>query len=136
MKDSLPLYYPFSFSLQGFLMVVLFSFYYILFSLKTASAATFDVTSYGAKGDGNTDDSQVTHGSMQNNNELNQYVICFLIMSIIAGFHSSMGWFMCRCIIKPDIDHTIRHDIFINPGGIQWFILQFSYDKYQGKSDS
>ncbi|KAK9079487.1 hypothetical protein SSX86_001159 [Deinandra increscens subsp. villosa] len=43
---------------MGFSVVVLLSFCYILFSPKTASAATFDVTSYGAKGDGTTDDSQ------------------------------------------------------------------------------
>ncbi|MFS8005405.1 putative endo-polygalacturonase [Helianthus anomalus] len=43
---------------MGFLGVVLLSFCYVLFSPETASAATFDVTSYGAKGDGSTDDSQ------------------------------------------------------------------------------
>ncbi|KAJ0714255.1 putative endo-polygalacturonase [Helianthus annuus] len=47
-----------SFSLQGPLMVVLLSFFYILFDPKTASAATFDVTSYGAIGDGNTYDTE------------------------------------------------------------------------------
>ncbi|XP_076952991.1 putative polygalacturonase At3g15720 [Bidens hawaiensis] len=41
--------------LQGFLVV---GFCYILFSLETTRADTFDVTSYGAKGDGSTDDSQ------------------------------------------------------------------------------
>ncbi|KAI3822419.1 hypothetical protein L1987_10009 [Smallanthus sonchifolius] len=40
---------------MGFLVL---SFCYILFSPKIASAATFDVTSYGAKGDGSTDDSK------------------------------------------------------------------------------
>ncbi|CAH1451927.1 unnamed protein product [Lactuca virosa] len=43
---------------MGFLMIILLSFCYISFDLKTASANTFDVTSYGAKGDGNTDDSE------------------------------------------------------------------------------
>ncbi|KAM0045818.1 putative endo-polygalacturonase [Helianthus debilis subsp. tardiflorus] len=47
-----------AFTGKGILVVVLFSFSYILFSLEIASAATFDVTSYGAKGDGSTDDSQ------------------------------------------------------------------------------
>ncbi|KAM0009362.1 putative endo-polygalacturonase [Helianthus debilis subsp. tardiflorus] len=56
--DLLSLQYSLSFSLQGFLVVVLLSFCYVLFSPETASAATFDVTSYGAKGDGSTDDSQ------------------------------------------------------------------------------
>ncbi|KAK9079489.1 hypothetical protein SSX86_001161 [Deinandra increscens subsp. villosa] len=42
----------------GFFVVVLLSFCYILFSPKTASAAIFDIKSYGAKGDGTTDDSQ------------------------------------------------------------------------------
>ncbi|KAI7753780.1 hypothetical protein M8C21_022216, partial [Ambrosia artemisiifolia] len=45
-------------SLHGCLLVVLLSFCCIMFSPETASAATFDVTSYGAKGDGTTDDSQ------------------------------------------------------------------------------
>uniref|UniRef100_A0A251SSD1 Putative glycoside hydrolase, family 28, Pectin lyase fold/virulence factor n=2 Tax=Helianthus annuus TaxID=4232 RepID=A0A251SSD1_HELAN len=39
-------------------MVVMLSFFYILFEPKTASAATFDVTSYGAIGDGNTYDTE------------------------------------------------------------------------------
>ncbi|KAF5773396.1 putative polygalacturonase [Helianthus annuus] len=39
-------------------MVILLSFFYILFEPKTASAATFDVTSYGAIGDGNTYDTE------------------------------------------------------------------------------
>ncbi|KAJ0858220.1 putative endo-polygalacturonase [Helianthus annuus] len=43
---------------MGFLMVILLSFFYILFEQKTASAATFDVTSYGAIGDGNTYDTE------------------------------------------------------------------------------
>uniref|UniRef100_A0A251SRU4 Putative glycoside hydrolase, family 28, Pectin lyase fold/virulence factor n=1 Tax=Helianthus annuus TaxID=4232 RepID=A0A251SRU4_HELAN len=47
-----------AFTGKGFLVVVLFGFSYLLFSLEIASAATFDVTSYGAKGDGSTDDSQ------------------------------------------------------------------------------
>ncbi|XP_076915431.1 putative polygalacturonase At3g15720 [Bidens hawaiensis] len=41
--------------LMGFLVV---GFCYILFSPETTHAATFDVISYGAKGDGSTDDSQ------------------------------------------------------------------------------
>nr|XP_043623069.1 probable polygalacturonase At3g15720 [Erigeron canadensis] len=44
------------FFLQGCLMVVLLSICYILASPKTTSAAKFDVTSYGAKGDRKTDD--------------------------------------------------------------------------------
>ncbi|KAJ0671211.1 putative endo-polygalacturonase [Helianthus annuus] len=56
--DLLRLQYSLSFSLQGFLVVILLSFCYVLFSPENASAATFDVTSYGAKGDGTTDDSQ------------------------------------------------------------------------------
>ncbi|XP_042751987.1 probable polygalacturonase At3g15720 [Lactuca sativa] len=44
--------------LQGFFMILFFSFSHILFSPKTASATTFNVMSYGAKGDGNTDDSK------------------------------------------------------------------------------
>ncbi|MFS8005435.1 putative endo-polygalacturonase [Helianthus anomalus] len=55
--NSLHLQY-FSLPLQGFLMVILLSFVYILFEPKTASAATFDVTSYGAIGDGNTYDTK------------------------------------------------------------------------------
>lgn len=42
-------------------MVVFLSFCYISFGPKTVNAANFDVTSYGAKGDGNTDDSNVNH---------------------------------------------------------------------------
>ncbi|KAM0009371.1 putative endo-polygalacturonase [Helianthus debilis subsp. tardiflorus] len=42
---------------MGFLMVILLSFVCI-FETKTASAATFDVTSYGAIGDGNTYDTE------------------------------------------------------------------------------
>lgn len=57
MPDSLHLQH--FFSLQGFLMVMFLSFSYISFGSKSASAATFDVTSYGAIGDGNTDDTQV-----------------------------------------------------------------------------
>ncbi|KAK9079488.1 hypothetical protein SSX86_001160 [Deinandra increscens subsp. villosa] len=44
---------------QGFFVVVFLTFCYIISSPETASAATFDVTSYGAKGDGTTDDSQL-----------------------------------------------------------------------------
>ncbi|KAK9079490.1 hypothetical protein SSX86_001162 [Deinandra increscens subsp. villosa] len=40
----------------GFLMFILLSSFYILLSPKTASAETFDVTSYGAVGDGDTFD--------------------------------------------------------------------------------
>ncbi|KAI3706827.1 hypothetical protein L6452_24819 [Arctium lappa] len=40
-------------------MVVFLSFFYISSCLKIASATTFDVTSYGAKGDGETDDSNL-----------------------------------------------------------------------------
>ncbi|KAI3687726.1 hypothetical protein L1987_81428 [Smallanthus sonchifolius] len=43
---------------MGLLVVVLLSFCYNLFSPKIASAATIHVTSYGAKGDGRTDDSK------------------------------------------------------------------------------
>ncbi|KAJ0671224.1 putative endo-polygalacturonase [Helianthus annuus] len=39
-------------------MVIMLSFFYILFEPKTTSAATFDVTSYGAIGDGNTYDTK------------------------------------------------------------------------------
>ncbi|KAM0009370.1 putative endo-polygalacturonase [Helianthus debilis subsp. tardiflorus] len=39
-------------------MVILLSFFYMLFEPKIASAATFDVTSYGAIGDGNTYDTE------------------------------------------------------------------------------
>lgn len=46
-------------SLQGFLTLFLLCFCYISFSPQTASAATFDVTTFGAKGDGNTDDTKV-----------------------------------------------------------------------------
>lgn len=45
--------------LQGFLMVVLLSMSCLSFGSKITSVATYDVTSYGAKGDGNTDDSSV-----------------------------------------------------------------------------
>ncbi|KAK1429615.1 hypothetical protein QVD17_11829 [Tagetes erecta] len=41
---------------MGFLMVMLLVLFYISFCPKTASANTFDVTSYGAIGDGDTDD--------------------------------------------------------------------------------
>ncbi|KAI3792056.1 hypothetical protein L2E82_05925 [Cichorium intybus] len=44
--------------LQGFLMIVFFSFCHLLFSPNSASATTFNVMSYGAKGDGNTDDTK------------------------------------------------------------------------------
>ncbi|CAI9264065.1 unnamed protein product [Lactuca saligna] len=44
-------------NLQGFLMIVLLSLSCLSFGLKITSVATYDVTSYGAKGDGNTDDS-------------------------------------------------------------------------------
>ncbi|KAL8245087.1 hypothetical protein R6Q59_011345 [Mikania micrantha] len=48
---------PDSQHLQYFLMVILsVSFYSSIFGPKTASADTFDVTSYGAIGDGDTDD--------------------------------------------------------------------------------
>ncbi|XP_052620394.1 probable polygalacturonase At3g15720 [Lactuca sativa] len=40
--------------LQGFLMVVLLSMSCLSFGSKITSVATYDVTSYGAKGDGNT----------------------------------------------------------------------------------
>nr|KAJ0201323.1 hypothetical protein LSAT_V11C600307070 [Lactuca sativa] len=42
---------------MGFLMVVLLSMSCLSFGSKITSVATYDVTSYGAKGDGNTDDS-------------------------------------------------------------------------------
>lgn len=47
--------------LQGFLMVVLLSMSCLSFGSKITSVATYDVTSYGAKGDGNTDDSSVNN---------------------------------------------------------------------------
>ncbi|KVD98102.1 Pectin lyase fold, partial [Cynara cardunculus var. scolymus] len=43
---------------MGFLIIFVLSLCYILFGLRTTSAANFYVTSYGAKGDGNTDDSK------------------------------------------------------------------------------
>ncbi|KAL7594416.1 hypothetical protein Lser_V15G28195 [Lactuca serriola] len=42
---------------MGFLMAVLLSLLCLSFGSKITSATTYDVTSYGAKGDGNTDDS-------------------------------------------------------------------------------
>ncbi|XP_076959691.1 putative polygalacturonase At3g15720 [Bidens hawaiensis] len=45
-------------SLQGFLTLFFLCFCYISFSPQTARAATFDVTTFGAKGDGNTDDTK------------------------------------------------------------------------------
>ncbi|KAL7596854.1 hypothetical protein Lser_V15G28201 [Lactuca serriola] len=42
---------------MGFLMAVLLSLSCLSFGSKITSVATYDVTSYGAKGDGNTDDS-------------------------------------------------------------------------------
>nr|KAJ0200631.1 hypothetical protein LSAT_V11C600307110 [Lactuca sativa] len=39
---------------MGFLMVVLLSMSCLSFGSKITSVATYDVTSYGAKGDGNT----------------------------------------------------------------------------------
>ncbi|XP_076953004.1 putative polygalacturonase At3g15720 [Bidens hawaiensis] len=47
-----------SFSLQAFLMVILFSLFFIPFGPKTVNATNFDVTSYGAIGDGNKDDTE------------------------------------------------------------------------------
>ncbi|KAJ9555168.1 hypothetical protein OSB04_009782, partial [Centaurea solstitialis] len=46
------------FSLQGILMIFVLSLCYVSFGPRTAIAANFEVTSYGAKGDGNTDDSK------------------------------------------------------------------------------
>ncbi|KAI3822417.1 hypothetical protein L1987_10007 [Smallanthus sonchifolius] len=43
---------------MGLLMIVFLSSCYISFSPQTASAAIFDVTAYGAKGDWNTDDTK------------------------------------------------------------------------------
>ncbi|KAI3687725.1 hypothetical protein L1987_81427 [Smallanthus sonchifolius] len=43
---------------MGLLMIVFLSSCYISFSPQTASAAIFDVTTYGAKGDSNTDDTR------------------------------------------------------------------------------
>ncbi|KAI3706824.1 hypothetical protein L6452_24815 [Arctium lappa] len=43
---------------MGFLIIFILSLCYVSFGLRTTSAANFDVTSYGAKGDGNTDDSK------------------------------------------------------------------------------
>ncbi|KAJ0714273.1 putative endo-polygalacturonase [Helianthus annuus] len=58
MYISIPnsLHLQYSSSLQAFLMVILFSLFYITFGPKIASATTFDVTSYNAIGDGITDD--------------------------------------------------------------------------------
>ncbi|KAI3687724.1 hypothetical protein L1987_81426 [Smallanthus sonchifolius] len=44
---------------MGLLMVILLSFLYMSFGPKIVSAATFDVTSYGAIGDGNTNDTEL-----------------------------------------------------------------------------
>ncbi|KAJ9555059.1 hypothetical protein OSB04_009673 [Centaurea solstitialis] len=44
-----------------FLMIFVLSLCYVSFGPRTASAANFEVTSYGAKGDGNTDDSKALH---------------------------------------------------------------------------
>ncbi|KAL8216851.1 hypothetical protein R6Q57_023688 [Mikania cordata] len=43
---------------MGLLMVILLSFLFVVFYLKTANAATFDVTHYGAIGDGDADDTK------------------------------------------------------------------------------
>ncbi|KAJ0476874.1 putative endo-polygalacturonase [Helianthus annuus] len=58
MYISIPnsLHLQYSSSLQAFLMVILFSLFYITFGPKIASATTFDVTLYNAIGDGITDD--------------------------------------------------------------------------------
>ncbi|XP_024986475.1 probable polygalacturonase At3g15720 [Cynara cardunculus var. scolymus] len=58
MSISLHLPLLFTFSLQDFLTIFVLSLCYIRFGPRTASSADFDVTSYGAKGDGNTDDSE------------------------------------------------------------------------------
>ncbi|KAI3822415.1 hypothetical protein L1987_10005 [Smallanthus sonchifolius] len=44
---------------MGFLMIILMSLFYISFDPKTASVDTLDVTSYGAIGDGDTDDTEM-----------------------------------------------------------------------------
>ncbi|KAK1429614.1 hypothetical protein QVD17_11828 [Tagetes erecta] len=44
--------------LQGFLLLVFLSICNISFSVQIASASNFDVTTYGAKGNGHTDDTK------------------------------------------------------------------------------